>query len=124
MKKIKVLILDDDDELRYNLSLFLEDEGYQTSQSSNCSDALQHVKQDKFSVAVVDIRLPGMSGDEFIQLAYKIDPNLKYIIHTGSTDFDLSDGLINCGLKAGDVFRKPIIDMIMFTQKINELLQR
>lgn len=124
MKKVKVLILDDDDELRYNLSLFLEDEGYQTAQSANCSEALQIIKKDELSVAVVDIRLPGMSGDEFILLATKINPNLKYIIHTGSTDFDLSEELINCGLRAEDVFRKPIIDMNQFTLKINELLLR
>jgi DNA-binding NtrC family response regulator len=124
MRKIKILILDDDDELRYNLSLFLEDEGYDTAQFSNCDDALNNLQSDKFLVAIVDIRLPGMSGDEFVPLASKIDPKLKFIIHTGSNDFDLSSELIRCGLREEDVFRKPVIDMAQFSIKINELIQR
>lgn len=123
MNNIKVLILDDDDELRYNLSLFLEDEGFDCYQASDCSEALMMLKKMTFDVAVVDIRLPGMSGDEFIPIAKTFDSNLKYIVHTGSTDFTLGKELVECGLTSNEVFRKPVVDMTNFSKKINELVK-
>jgi len=124
MNNIKVLILDDDDELRYNLNLFLEDDGFECKQAANSEAALNLLNNEEFSVAIVDIRLPGISGDEFIPLASKIAPNLKYIVHTGSTDFELTSELLNCGLKSEDVLRKPITDMTLFSHKINEFVNK
>ena len=124
MSKLKILVLDDDDELRYNLYLFLQDEGYDCQQASNCMEALELLEKEKFSIAIVDIRLPGMSGDEFIPIACGIDPDLSYIIYTGSAEFDLRSELTDCGLESGDVLMKPVLDMTKFTKKIEELVKR
>ncbi|WP_156904453.1 response regulator [Desulfovibrio aminophilus] len=39
-----------------------------------------------FTVAIVDIRLPDIGGFAFIERASHINPELRYIIHTGSLD--------------------------------------
>ncbi len=123
MGKEKILIIDDDDLLRYNLSLFLEDEGFECTQASNSIDALKLLDKELFAVAIVDFRLPGMSGGEFIPLASKKDSNIKFIIYTGSTDFCLTIDLISCGLRSENIFLKPVSDMNQFVIKIKELLR-
>lgn len=118
----KILLLDDDDKLRFNLKLFLEDEEYDCIAVENAEKALEVLQTHRFDIAIVDIRLPGIPGDEFIPQANKIDPTLRYIIHTGSTDFKLSDQLIDIGVTQDFVYIKPVPNMSVFLEAFRKLL--
>jgi DNA-binding NtrC family response regulator len=122
MNRTKILILDDDEKLRFNLSLFLEDEGYECSSAGNSKEAMSLIERNKFDVAIVDIRLPGLSGDEFIPIAANIDEDLQYIINTGSTDYELDFRLQELGLNEMNILRKPVEDMYIYVSKIRELV--
>ena len=83
--------MDDDEAVRFSLFSYLEDCGYNVQTSDTAEDALQKLKTEKFDVVIVDLRLPGMDGDVFIETTFADNPNLGYIIYTGSTEFTVSD---------------------------------
>jgi len=122
MNKKKILLLDDDSQIRFNFKIFFEDEGFKCDAFSNSLDALNSLENNHYDIAVVDIRLPGMDGEEFIAQALNINPRLKYIIHTGSTQYKIPDKLKNPEIKIADVFHKPILDMNLFAERINQIL--
>lgn len=123
MKKIKLLLLDDDFQLRKNLQLFFEDEGFETYPFENPLDALSFLKSKHVNAGIIDLRLPVINGEEFIIEANKINSEIKFIIYTGSADYFVSPELKNLGITQDDVFSKPISSMDIFTNKIKSLLK-
>ena len=83
--------------------------------------ALEGMNEDKFDLAIVDIMLPGMDGEEFISIAAQKDSSLKYLIHTGITNYILPDDIKQFGINSSDVFVKPLNDMRLLIHKITEL---
>ena len=117
-----ILLLDDDNSLRFNMEIFLSDEGYNVKSSANAEDALSLMGNDNFKVAIVDIRLPGMNGEEFIKQASAIKTDMKFIIYTGSIQYDLPQELRNIGMTDSEVFIKPIRDLYRILRKIEFLI--
>lgn len=107
---VRVLVLDDHASLRRNLMALLEDEGFTVMEASSGEEALQIVRATVVDVAIVDIRLPGMDGEEFIEAAHAIRPALHFVIHTGAVDYAVPDELHRFGLTEDNVFLKPLSD--------------
>lgn len=122
MNGVKILLLDDDDEVRKNLLMFFEDEGFDCFPFGNPVDALNFLDNNKAHVGIVDLRLPIMNGEEFIIEASKLNPGMKFIIYTGSADYFVSEELKKLGMKQEFVCSKPINSMDIFVDKINLLL--
>ena len=114
----RVLLLDDEPNIRESLGEFLEDCGIATVRAESAEEALELDGLDDVSVAVVDIRLGGMDGLEFIKAMHARRPNMRYLIHTGSTDFQLDAELKAIGLTEREVIYKPVLDMAVFEQAI------
>ena len=123
-QNLKILVIDDEAPIRHSLKEFLEDYDFAVVEADSAEAALLLIKNQEFDVAIVDLRLPGISGDLFILQANKFRQGLRYIIHTGSVGYRLSLELMDLGLKTNDVFRKPVENMYRFVEKINELLAR
>lgn len=118
---IKVLVVDDENSIRHSLAGFLEDDGFDVTVAVNAEEALQLIAQQHFDIAVVDLRLPGMSGDIMIQHAFKLSPLLKFLIHTGSVNYSPSEELLAIGMKQQDVFQKPVLDLSIISSAIRQL---
>ncbi|MFH1198154.1 MAG: response regulator [bacterium] len=116
--KKKILLLDDDHSVRLNFKLFLEDEGVDCIPFESSEEALLKLETEKFDLAIVDIMLPGMDGEEFIPIASKMDSSLKYLIHTGIVNYTLPDNLRQMGINNDDVFLKPLNDLQLLMHKI------
>ena len=99
----RVLIIDDHDSLRRNLSALLEDENFVVFEAESGEQALTLLEQQELDVAIVDMRLPGISGAEFIEQAAARYPALRFIVHTGSVDFVLSENNRALGISETDV---------------------
>jgi len=120
--QVKILILDDENAIKENLVLFLEDQDFSVHSTASAEKGLELLKTgEKFNLGIIDIRLPKMSGDKFIVESHKIDPTMKFIIHTGSIDFELNNELIAVGLTKEDVFKKPVVDIISLINRIKVL---
>lgn len=117
-----VLILDDEDMVRENLQAFLEDEGFATLTSASGEKALALLADNRVDVCIVDMRLPGMSGNEFIIKAHEADPGPKYLIHTGSTNYKPPAEVLAAGLTRDMIFIKPLSDMGALTEAVRKLV--
>jgi DNA-binding response OmpR family regulator len=116
----KVLVLDDEPDIRESLAEFLGDCGFDVLTAESGEKALDLPLLGKVVVAVVDIRLGGMDGMEFIRRMHERVPGASCLIHTGSTDFQLDDGLRAIGVADHDIFFKPVVDMRIFESAIRK----
>jgi DNA-binding NtrC family response regulator len=77
-----ILIVDDNADLRWNLSNILKEEGYHTIAVSDGKKALKAVKKDAPSLILLDIRLPGEDGMEILKNIKQADKNVAVIMLT------------------------------------------
>ena len=65
----RLLIIDDEENMRHMLSSMLKKSGYRVSTASNGSEALDMVDQTLYDFILCDLKMPGMSGMEFFETA-------------------------------------------------------
>ena len=80
--------------------------------------------REKVDACTVDIRLPGISGNEFIQRAHGMHPALRFVIYTGSWNYELPPEVVQAGVSDTDVFNKPCDDLCEIAQAIERLLSQ
>jgi DNA-binding response OmpR family regulator len=78
MEKKKILIADDNENIRDALTYLLEDEGYSLSMAKDGSDALKKAREFLPDILFLDIMMPEMNGYEVCRVI-KNDPRLKKI---------------------------------------------
>lgn len=118
----KILILEDEKTIRENLAEYLDDDGFITLQAPSAEEALELLKSEPH-LAIVDIRLPGMDGNEWMLLAREQMPNLHFLVYTGYMEYKLSKQLKDIGLTENDVLFKPIPNMADISQAILKKLK-
>lgn len=120
----KILIIDDEQMVRLNLVDYLEDEGYLVTSVSSGEEALALLQEQQYNTVIVDMRLPGMDGNSFILKAHQLQPQLEYVIHTGSTTYSIPQELRILGITPEDILFKPLQDMHIIVEKILLLEER
>ncbi len=80
---VDILVVDDEKDICWALEIALGDEGYRISQVSRGEDAIRAVKQRPFAVAIVDVKLPGISGIEVSRVIGQLDPDMKIVLISG-----------------------------------------
>jgi YesN/AraC family two-component response regulator len=81
-KKIKVLVLNDEEITRLMLNNLLLNEGYEVNLADNAKDALKAIEKNNFDLVITDIVMRGMDGVELIQAAKKIAPKTEFVVLT------------------------------------------
>jgi len=120
-KKIKLLYLDDEP---LNLMLFqtVFRSKYQTITADSGDKGLEELSNDPYiPVVITDMSMPGMSGLDFIIIARKKFPHVKYFLLTGHGITDEIQQAQDDGLIYG-VFHKPF-KMSEIKAQINPLIQ-
>lgn len=102
---IRILIVDDEDQLVEAFKKKLSREGFSVSIASTARDALTLMKRQTFDVCVLDIRLPDMDGVELLESIKKNEPNLEIIMLTGHASVDTAIQSMKLG--AYDYLSKP-----------------
>lgn len=118
---IRVLVIDDEPAICLSLSAFLEDYGFRASTAESAEEALDLMKNNAYDVCIVDMRLPGMSGEDLIIHARERYPDQRHIIYTGSISYSLSNKLIQLGMRPEHVFLKPVRVLSLLVKCIKEL---
>ncbi|OUS37767.1 hypothetical protein A9R00_10880 [Oleispira antarctica] len=106
-----VLIVDDDESVYINIQAYLEDEGYQVCIAESGEQGLLCLETLRPQFAIVDMRLPGMAGDQFIKKAQGLQAGLQFLIHTGSVEYQLPDFLRDNPQVRQSIFYKPLLNM-------------
>ena len=86
----------------------------------NGEEALDMLAEKKADLCIVDIRLPGINGKEFVRIAHRKALSRYYLMHTGSLD-DAENDLEDCGVTDADIFFKPA-DTNVLLGRIKELI--
>ncbi len=83
-----ILIVDDEESVRYSFKRFLSDQPYHISTASTGKDAIQKFQTGKYDLVILDLRLPDISGLEVFQQLKNIDPRVIALIITahGTTE--------------------------------------
>jgi DNA-binding NtrC family response regulator len=117
-----ILIVDDEPMVCSALADFLRDYKFQVATVNTAEDALQMMNTSHFEVIIVDLRLPGINGEHLIQKAHLKDPEAKFLIHTALTDYSLSNELIRIGIEPKQIFLKPLFNITLFLDTIENLI--
>lgn len=82
--QVKLMVVDDDPEVRVVVAEFLEDFGYQVIQANSAAQALELLASTAdLRMIITDIRMPDMSGIELANVATQRHNNLKIILISG-----------------------------------------
>jgi DNA-binding NtrC family response regulator len=117
----RILIVDDEPGIRMSLAEYLRDFDMDVSSAEQADEALAMITQRRFDVAIIDVRLPGASGDDFILRAFQISPHTRFLVYTGSANYRLSDELVRIGLRPDHVFLKPQPNLERLVEAIYKL---
>jgi len=80
--KKRILIIEDDEEMRSLLKEFLNEEGYETDSVDNGSEAYRRLVRELFDLIITDIRMPGLSGVDILPGFKKLQPQTPIIVIT------------------------------------------
>ncbi len=106
MKSIKVLIVDDEEELAVLLAERLNLRGFEADFATTSADAINAVETNNYDVAIIDVRLKGINGIELMKLIKEIRPQVKVILFTGHGSED--EGRRGLILGASQYLVKPV----------------
>jgi DNA-binding NtrC family response regulator len=79
----RILIIDDDENIRKVLTAILEEEGYAIESVDTGKKAIERTKRKAYNLALIDIRLPDMEGIELLTKMKDTTPKMRKIIITG-----------------------------------------
>ena len=79
----KILLAEDDNDMRRFLVKALENAGFQVSPRDNGMSAYQRLREEPFEMLLTDIVMPEMDGIELARRASELDPDIKIMFITG-----------------------------------------
>lgn len=101
----KILVVDDDEELRHYLAELLKGKGYESHSASNGQEALEKASVAYFDVVLLDVMMPGMNGMDALSEFRRTSPKSKIIMITG---FGTTENAVEALKKgASDYVTKP-----------------
>lgn len=107
----KLLVVDDDKQMRLDLSEILSMEGYDVDSAGSGEEALELIKRDGYDIVISDLKMPGMSGMELLAHVKQLKPETRVIMITAYATIESAVEAMRRG--ASDYISKPF--------KINEI---
>ncbi len=114
---IRVLIVDDEVQFRANTAAILNKRGLDTMAVGSGLEAVEKIKEESFDVVILDVKMPGMDGNEALREIKKIRPKLAIIMLTGHGTMESA----LAGLRGGvfDYLAKPC-DIDVLERKVRD----
>ncbi|MDD4796969.1 MAG: response regulator transcription factor [Eubacteriales bacterium] len=119
-EKIRVLVVDDDENINQLVRLYVEKEGYDVISAFDGTEAARRVREEKFDLVILDIMLPGLSGWDVCREIRKKDNTPIIMLTAKGETFDKVLGL---ELGADDYMVKPFEPQEL-TARIRAILRR
>ncbi len=104
-KKFRVLIVDDEEFLRENLRLILEEQGWEAFEAPDGYRALEILYKYPIDVILLDVNLPGLGGIDVLKMVRQAGYQVPVVLMTGYPSIDLSVEALRNG--ATDFLVKP-----------------
>jgi DNA-binding response OmpR family regulator len=119
---MRVLLVDDEMELASTLAERLSMRGIDADWAASAEAALALVNENRYDLAVLDVKIPKMSGIHLKKEIEAIQPSMHFIFMTGhGSEKDFQEGAAEAG--AGYYLVKPVkIEVLM--EKMNEIFEK
>jgi DNA-binding NtrC family response regulator len=116
-EKASVLIVEDEPKMRRLLELQLAEEGFQARIAADAETGLQMLGKEPFDVVVTDLKLPGMSGLEFLQAVKRVNADLPVVLMTAFGTVESAVDAMKAG--ASDYVLKPfsLAELVLVIRK-------
>jgi DNA-binding NtrC family response regulator len=116
-EKPSILIVEDEPKMRRVLELQLADEGFHARTAGDAETGLQLLGKEPFDVIVTDLKLPGMSGLEFLQAVKRVNADLPVVIMTAYGTVETAVDAMKAG--ASDYVLKPfsLAELVLVIRK-------
>lgn len=117
MVKGNILIVEDDNDINNLLYEMVVDYGYEAKSAYSGTEALLYLEKDRFDLILLDLMLPGKSGDELVNIIREKE-NMPIIIISAKEEKGLKAKILRAG--ADDFISKPFdIDEVMARVEVN-----
>lgn len=117
----KILIIDDDENIRKALTAVLEDEGYAVETVDTARKGIEKTQTEFFHLALIDVRLPDMEGVDLLPKLRETTPKIRKIIITGYPTLQNAAAAVN---KGADAYVMKPFDVEKMLQTIKEQLKK
>lgn len=102
---IRILVVDDDEDVCDYLVMVLEKEGYHATAITDPRDTVAAMRRDDYHLVILDLMMPGMEGTEVLQEIRRVDDDVAVIIFTGYPSMDTA--IRSLQHQASDYLKKP-----------------
>jgi len=118
LKKLKILLVDDEFEFVSALAKRLEMRGFQVEMETEGERGISRLETQSFDILILDILMPGISGIDVLRRISGNSINIKTILLSGHGS--TKDGIEGMRLGASEYLLKPI-DIEELTRKITKI---
>ena len=116
----RILIIEDDTDINNMMADALRKARYECAQAFSGTEGLLYIGRDAFDLAVLDLMLPGMNGEELLP-QIKAEQNIPVIVVSAKDSIDSKVGLLTSG--AEDYLTKPF-DIQEFVARVGVQIRR
>jgi len=116
----KILIIDDEPALRQTLGAILKRAGYTPVMVGTGHEGLNKLCEEKYSLVILDIKLPDVTGTDLLPQIHQIQPEVPVIILTAHATLEAAMQAVKGG--ARDFLLKPI-DPQAILERVSQILQ-
>ena len=118
----KILTIDDEEIIRFTISGFLEEFGYNVLQASNGLDGIEIFEKENPDLVLLDLKMPNMDGIDVIKKIKEISEDTPIVVISGINSLIEALEAINHG--ACDFLTKPISNLNILTHVIEKNLEK
>ncbi len=118
----KILVVDDEDVIRMVFDALLSNTSYDVGYADSAEQAYEKLKEDEYSLLIVDKNLPGQSGLDLVRQLKESKPDSAFIMITGYASYDSAIEALRLG--AYDYLEKPFSDLMLVKEKIAQAVDR
>ena len=105
LRQMKILLIDDDEWIRDSLGLYFEGEGCHLLAVETGEEGMEAFKKQNYDIVMVDYRLPGMDGLEFLKRIQKTKTHAMKVLITAYRNEEVVSEAVNMGIH--DFIEKP-----------------
>src|SRR4030042_2368355 len=117
---VRILVVDDDENIRKVLGTILEEEGYFVESVETAKKGIEKSEKAFYNIALIDFRLPDMEGIELLSKMRDTKPKMRKIIITGYPTLQNAVAAVN---KGADAYAMKPFDVEKILQTIRETLK-
>jgi CheY-like chemotaxis protein len=109
LTKERILIVDDDEDVRYVMRMYLEHLGYPVDEAPDGHRALEMARRRPYQMMFLDYRMPRLDGMETLAEIRRVAPDLKIVFITAMTDDDTFTRIFDGELPIDGFLNKPLL---------------